>query len=54
MVDERVMYAHLYAGRRNGTLYVGSTDDLARRVVEHGEGVRGGFTARYGVKTLVW
>ena len=49
-----MFYVYILASRRHGTLYVGSTDDLARRVVEHEEGVRPGFTARYGVKTLVW
>ena len=49
-----MFYVYILASRRNGTLYVGSTDDLARRVREHEEGVRPGFTTRYGVKTLVW
>jgi putative endonuclease len=42
------------ASRRNGTLYVGHTDDLAKRVFEHREKVRKGFTAKYGVTQLVW
>jgi putative endonuclease len=49
-----MFFTYMLASRRNGTLYLGSTDDLARRVWEHKEGVRGGFTAKYGVKTLVW
>ena len=44
----------ILASQRNGTLYTGSTDDLARRVFEHREKVRHGFTARYHVDKLVW
>ena len=37
----------------NGTLYVGVTSDLARRIWEHREGVVEGFTLRYALKRLV-
>ena len=47
-------YVYILASRRNGTLYIGSTDDLARRVWEHKEKSRSGFTADYGVDQLVW
>ena len=47
-------YTYILAGRRNGVLYIGSTDDLLKRVVEHREKLRGGFTAKYGVSRLVW
>ena len=47
-------YTYILASKRNGTLYTGSTDDLARRVGEHRAKVFSGFTARYGVCTLVW
>jgi putative endonuclease len=40
--------------RRNGTLYVGVTSDLERRVWEHREGVADGFTKKYGRKRLVY
>ncbi|WP_334164142.1 GIY-YIG nuclease family protein [Phenylobacterium sp.] len=46
--------AYILASGRNGTLYIGHTDGLSRRVIEHREGQRAGFTARYGVKTLVY
>jgi putative endonuclease len=36
------------------TLYIGVTNDLERRVAEHGEGLMPGFTAKYHVKRLVY
>src|SRR5437660_1747010 len=45
---------YILAGRRNGTLYVGVTSDLARRVSEHRSGVVEGFTRDYGIHTLVF
>ena len=45
---------YIVASDRNGTLYVGSTDGLTRRIWEHREKVRQGFTAKYGVAKLVW
>ncbi len=47
-------YVYILASDRNGTLYTGSTDDIARRIWEHREGVRPGFTRRHGVHHLVW
>ncbi|MEA1014331.1 GIY-YIG nuclease family protein [Sphingosinicella sp. LY1275] len=45
---------YIMASRRNGTLYIGVTSDLAKRAWEHREGLIGGFTRRYGCKLLVW
>lgn len=45
---------YMLASGRNGTLYVGVTSDLARRVYEHKTKQLPGFTARYGVDLLVW
>ena len=42
------------ASGRNGTLYIGVTSDLPRRVWQHREGLVRGFTQRYGIKRLVW
>lgn len=42
------------ASRKGGTLYIGVTNDLARRAHEHHEGHVPGFTKRYNVKMLVW
>jgi len=47
-------YVYVLASQRNGTLYVGMTDNLIQRVWMHKTGVLPGFTKRYGVKTLVW
>ncbi|PXA84920.1 GIY-YIG nuclease [Caulobacter sp. D4A] len=47
-------YVYIIASRRNGTLYIGHTDDLARRIWEHQEKVRPGFTRKYHVGILVW
>lgn len=47
-------YVYILASRRNGTLYVGYTDDLVRRVIAHKAKTLGGFTTRYGVGRLVW
>ena len=47
-------FVYILASQRNVTLYVGVTNDLSRRVYEHKCGDVPGFTARYGVKLLVW
>ncbi len=52
--EMRQYYVYILASRRNGTLYTGVTNDIARRVFEHKTGTLSGFTRRYGVKTLVY
>jgi putative endonuclease len=47
-------YVYILASRRNGTLYIGHTDDLIRRVTQHREHLIPSFTARYDVVGLVW
>ena len=47
-------YAYIVASGCNGTLNIGMTDDLARRIWMHREGVLPGFTKEYGVTILVW
>ena len=47
-------YVYILASRRNGTLYVGSTTDLARRIFEYKQKSVPGFTSRYDVVLLVW
>ncbi len=45
---------YLLASGRNGTLYVGVTSNLVKRVWEHKNHVVDGFTKKYGVDQLVW
>ncbi len=45
---------YVLASKRNGTLYVGVTSDLIKRVWEHKNNVVKGFTERYSVHQLVW
>ncbi|HEX2537927.1 MAG TPA: GIY-YIG nuclease family protein [Pseudolabrys sp.] len=47
-------YVYILANKRNGTLYIGMTDDLVRRVWQHREGTIEGFTKAYSVRNLVW
>ena len=47
-------WVYIMTNRRNGTLYVGSTIDLAKRAWEHRESVVDGFTKTYGLKRLVY
>jgi len=49
-----MVHVYLLASKPYGTLYVGVTSDLARRVWEHRVRAVRGFTARYGVDRLVW
>ncbi|MBV9842644.1 MAG: GIY-YIG nuclease family protein [Sphingomonadaceae bacterium] len=51
---EKAGYVYIMASRPNGTLYIGVTSDLPKRVYEHREGLIPGFTKRYGCKMLVW
>ena len=45
---------YILASKRNGTLYIGVTSDLVRRVWEHKNDLARGFTKEHGVHTLVW
>lgn len=47
-------YVYIMASRKNGTIYIGSTSDLPKRVFEHREGLIEGFTKENGCKLLVW
>ena len=47
-------YVYILASKRNGTLYIGMTNDLIRRVHEHKSGSVKGFTSKYSVDKLVY
>ena len=47
-------FVYIMASPRNATIYTGVTSDLFKRATAHREGLTPGFTAKYGVKTLVY
>ncbi len=47
-------FVYILASRRNGTLYIGVTNDLARRLEEHRNGEASSFTRKHRVHTLVY
>jgi putative endonuclease len=47
-------YVYILASKRNGTIYVGSTSDLIKRIWEHKNSMIPGFTAKYNVHNLVY
>lgn len=50
----RQFYVYILASRIGGTIYVGVTNDLVRRIAEHKSKEVEGFTLRYGVDRLVY
>jgi putative endonuclease len=51
---EKVPCVYILASQRNGTLYIGVTSDIVKRVWEHKNDVVDGFSKEYGVHRLVW
>ena len=51
---EKQPCVYLLASGRNGTLYIGVTSDLIKRVFQHRNNLSDGFTKRYNVHNLVW
>ena len=47
-------YVYILASKKNGTLYVGVTSDIRKRIYEHREGLYDGFTKQHSIKRLVW
>jgi putative endonuclease len=47
-------WVYIVTNRRNGTLYVGVTSDIIRRIYEHRTGAIAGFTKRYGLHRFVY
>jgi putative endonuclease len=54
MSRERAYYVYILASKIGGTLYIGVTNDLVRRVYEHREKLAQGFTKKYDVARLVY
>ena len=50
----KIGYVYILASRRNGTIYVGVTSDLVKRVYEHKNHLAKGFTDKYNVDKLVY
>lgn len=49
-----MFYVYMMASQKHGTLYLGVTNDLVRRVHEHKSKIVPGFTKQYNVDHLVW
>ena len=47
-------YVYILASKKNGTLYIGVTSNLLKRVYEHKNNLANGFTKKYGVHNLVY
>jgi putative endonuclease len=54
MPIDRTYYVYILASKSFGTLYVGMTNDLRRRMAEHRQGTNPGFTKEHNVKRLVY
>ncbi len=50
----REYFIYIMTNKRNGTLYTGVTNNLARRVYEHKHKLRKGFTSKYDLSSLVY
>jgi putative endonuclease len=54
MRTNHIYYIYILASKRNGTLYIGVTSDLIKRVYQHKEGLCDGFTKKYNIDKLVY
>ena len=50
----KTYYVYILESKTNGTLYIGVTNDIIKRVYEHKQGLVEGFTKKYGVDNLVY
>ena len=53
-MNKKRYWIYILCSQKNGTLYIGVTSDLSRRIYEHKQGLISGFTKLYEVKTLVY
>ena len=54
MAEKKAYFVYVLSSRKHGTLYIGVTSNMLRRVWEHKRGCVPGFTRRYGVNHLVY
>ena len=54
MKEEKQYCVYIMASKRNGTLYIGVTSNLADRVDKHKKGIYDGFTKKYKIEKLVY
>ncbi|MFA5175607.1 MAG: GIY-YIG nuclease family protein [Patescibacteria group bacterium] len=54
MYKKRKFYAYILSNKKNGTLYIGITNNLIRRIYEHKNNLVEGFTKKYNVHNLVF
>ena len=54
MIMEKRPCVYMLANKRNGSLYVGVTSDVIKRIWEHKSGLVQGYTKKYGLNRLVW
>jgi len=50
----KTYYIYMLSSKRNGTLYIGVTSNIVKRVYEHKHGMVEGFTKKYSIHNLVW
>ena len=53
-MDDKNYYVYILASERNGTLYIGITSDLIKRIYEHKNNIIKGFTQKYNIHNLVY
>ena len=53
-MNNKIYVVYVLANKKNGTIYIGVTGDLKRRMIEHRNGLVEGFTQKYDVKKLVY
>ena len=53
-MEEKSYYVYIMASKKNGTLYIGVTSNLAQRIYQHKEGLVEGFTKKYKIYHLVY
>lgn len=54
MTDEKTYFVYILASKKNGTLYIGVTSNLSRRIYEHKHNLVVGFSSKYSIYNLVY